>query len=126
MVKDEPPSRGPMSGLAAGLNRMQSSHLLALAVDLPNVTTEHLRKLRALTHQCRGLIPMNGSHFEPLCAIYPLEAAAIANDLLVHGKLSLQDLAQRLLQQNLAEAYSLNEIECPLYRNANTPSDLDR
>src|SRR5437867_2135004 len=34
-VLDEPPSRGPLSGLAAALKIIQTTHLLALAIDLP-------------------------------------------------------------------------------------------
>jgi len=33
-VTDDPPSRGPLSGLAASLAQMRSAHLLALAIDM--------------------------------------------------------------------------------------------
>src|SRR5438552_6491344 len=37
VVLDDPPSRGPLSGLSAVLNKMQTTHALALAIDLPRM-----------------------------------------------------------------------------------------
>ncbi|MGH7980442.1 MAG: NTP transferase domain-containing protein, partial [Limisphaerales bacterium] len=45
---DAAPSRGPLEGLAAALGKIQTTHLLALAIDLPRMTSAHLTKLRAL------------------------------------------------------------------------------
>ena len=39
-VADIPPSRGPLSGLAAALERMRTTHLLALAIDMPWMTND--------------------------------------------------------------------------------------
>src|SRR5215467_14754983 len=50
IMLDEPPSRGPLSGLAAALTRLKTSHLLALAIDLPRMTGLHLRQLWASCH----------------------------------------------------------------------------
>ena len=38
-VADAPLSRGPLSGLAASMSRMRTTHLLALAVDMPWMTS---------------------------------------------------------------------------------------
>jgi len=126
IVADESPSRGPLSGLSAALDRLQTSHLLALAIDLPRMTAEQLRKICALAEPGRGVIPLNGENFEPLCAIYPIEAAAVARAALAGGELSLQRLARTLVQENLALAYPLSEREKELFHNVNTPADLLR
>src|SRR6516165_1804185 len=34
-IADIPPSCGPLSGLAASLDQMRTTHLLALAIDMP-------------------------------------------------------------------------------------------
>ncbi|HXA43864.1 MAG TPA: molybdenum cofactor guanylyltransferase, partial [Candidatus Angelobacter sp.] len=68
VVPDKLPSRGPLSGVASGLSRLQTSHLLVLAVDLPQMTTAHLRELWGLSRPGTGVIPLNGGYFEPLCA----------------------------------------------------------
>ena len=44
-VPDDPPSRGPLSGLTATLARIRSSHLLVLAIDMLSMDEGHLRYL---------------------------------------------------------------------------------
>src|SRR5271168_2169863 len=41
VVTDKMPSRGPLSGVAEGLRLLQTSHLLVVAIDLPQMTTDH-------------------------------------------------------------------------------------
>jgi molybdopterin-guanine dinucleotide biosynthesis protein A len=124
IVLDEPPSRGPLSGLSAALKDLQTTHLLTLAVDLPQMTTEYLRKLWSLAQPGVGVIPQSGKYFEPLCAIYPIEATTMAANALASGELSLQSLAQNLLEQNHARIYPVSEAERRFYYNANSPADL--
>ena len=123
-VPDAPPSRGPLSGIAAALQRLSTSHLLVLAIDLPRITPEHLRKLRALARPDCGVIPRRGDLFEPLCALYPAEAASVAQTALAGGDVSLQHFAKVLLGRNQLQIHPLSPAEEPLYRNANTPADL--
>lgn len=123
VIPDEPPSRGPLSGLAAGLARRQTSHLLALAIDLPRMTAEHLRRLWNRARPGNGIIPLHDDYFEPLCAVYPVEAAAIAQETLQDDDVSLQHFVQRLVNQSRVQAYSLTTEERSLYLNLNRPSD---
>src|SRR5439155_23861309 len=44
-VADDSPSRGPLSGLAASLNLMRGTHLLALAIDMPFMSESYVRSL---------------------------------------------------------------------------------
>src|SRR6266849_6240188 len=44
-VADDPPSRGPLSGLTGSLARIRTSHLLVLAIDMPFMSEIHLRSL---------------------------------------------------------------------------------
>src|SRR6185369_1099736 len=91
VVIDDPPSRGPLSGLAAAAEKLQTTHLLVLAVDLPYMTAGHLEKLRGLARPGCGVIPLNETFFEPLAAIYPIEAAA---EIKSTADASLQGLAR--------------------------------
>jgi molybdopterin-guanine dinucleotide biosynthesis protein A len=124
VVLDAPPSRGPLSGLSAALSRLQTTHLLALAVDLPQMTAEHLRKLWSLAKPGCGVLPMAGDFFEPLCAIYPAAAASAAKDALASDDVSMQSLAQRLVQESRAQIHPLSEADRLVYLNVNTPGDL--
>src|SRR4051812_31908283 len=74
-VADETPSRGPLSGLAATLGRTRSTHLLALAIDVPFIPEELLFELCRQVEAGQGLVPMIGEFVEPLAGtIYPKEA----------------------------------------------------
>lgn len=123
-ISDQPPSRGPLSGLAAILKQLKTTHLLTLAIDLPRITSAELRNLWALAQPGCGVIPMSGQLFEPLCAIYPVEAAAIASDTLAEGDVSLQRFCRTLLRLGMAHAHPLTAAEAPLFLNVNTPEDL--
>jgi molybdopterin-guanine dinucleotide biosynthesis protein A len=124
VVADKSPSRGPLSGVAAALGRLQTSHLLVLAVDLPQMTTAHLRELWGLSRPGAGVIPLNGDYFEPLCAIYPAEAAVVAEARLNSPDASLQGFAATLRQLSRVQVHELTPEEKPLYLNMNTPSDV--
>ena len=124
VIPDESHLEAPLSGLAAGLRRLQTSHLLVLAIDLPRIPVEHLRKLCDLARPGCGVIPLNDDYFEPLCAIYPVEAAASAQAALLSDDVSLQHFGQMLLRGSLAQTYILTSEERPLYVNLNSPSDL--
>jgi molybdopterin-guanine dinucleotide biosynthesis protein A len=121
---DRVPSRGPLSGISAALNKTQTTHLLVLAIDLPQMTTAHLAGLWALARHGQGVIPLNGDRFEPLCAVYPKEAASLAEEVLAGEDVSLQQFSRLLMTRGRACSYSITAGEAPLYLNANTPEDL--
>lgn len=124
VVVDNPPSRGPLSGISAALDRTRSSHLLALAVDLPRMTSEHLGKLAGLAQPACGVIPRNLKGWEPVVAIYPKEASALASRALASQDVSMQSFALALVRQGLLRPYCLVAEETALYLNVNTPQDL--
>jgi molybdopterin-guanine dinucleotide biosynthesis protein A len=124
-VPDEPPSRGPLSGLAATLAKIRTTHLLALAVDLPAMTSVHLRKLWSLARSGCGVIPTHNDLFEPLCAVYPVEAQALVNELLSGADASLQPFVRLLVERKMAQPVDIEASEHALYRNLNTPADRE-
>src|SRR5213080_2823460 len=71
-VPDEPPSRGPLSGLTATLARIRTNYLLVLAIDMPWMNEGHLRFLCNQIQPGCGVVPMIGDLAEPLAAIYPI------------------------------------------------------
>jgi len=126
VIADEPPSCGPLSGLSAALKRISTSHLLALAIDLPRMTIEPLNNLWSLAQAGCGVIPAHGDFLEPLCAIYPAEAAAHAAATLNLGDdVSLQSFTKSLLAENCMKVCWLSDAERRLFHNVNTPYDLE-
>src|ERR1035437_8196093 len=66
VVLDEPPSQGPLIGLVAALKVIKTTHLLALAIDLPEMTTEHLQRLWQLASENAGIMPNYGRFYEQI------------------------------------------------------------
>jgi len=91
---------------------------------LPQLTTEYLEKLVALTPSGKGLVPRNEGREEPLTAVYPKEAAALALKVLASEDVSLRSFVRRLRLQNLLVEYRATPEEQILHRNLNTPEDL--
>jgi len=97
IVTDDPPSRGPLSGLAASLAQMRSAHLLALAIDMPFMSETYLRYLCDQIEAGIGVVPTFDNRAEPLAAIYPREAEIDVREALAGDDFSLQTLVCRLV-----------------------------
>jgi molybdenum cofactor guanylyltransferase len=123
-VADEPPSRGPISGLAASLAQMGRSHLLALAIDMPFMTEKYLRSLCSQIEPGRGVIAKIENRFEPLAAIYPEEALTNVRSALTETDFSLQTLASRLVAAGKLQVILITKTERRFFQNVNEPVDL--
>jgi molybdenum cofactor guanylyltransferase len=123
-VADQSPSRGPLSGLAASLRRTNTNHLLALAIDMPLMTTDYLRSLCDRLEPGCGLLPVIEGRAEPLAACYPVEAERDALVALSGQDFSLQSLTQQLIQSGKLKTVAVAKTERQLFRNLNQPADL--
>ena len=124
-VGDLPPSRGPLSGLAASVNRISTSHLMALAIDMPWMSGEYLEFLCAQMEPGRGVLPKLGDRAEPLAAIYPREAAFEIAKALAGTDFSLQSLACDLVAVGKLRGIPVTQQEEKFFRNINEPADLE-
>jgi molybdenum cofactor guanylyltransferase len=124
LLLDEPPFRGPLSGLTKALASMQTSHLAVLAVDMPFMTSEQMRFLCGLALVGRGLVPVVNDRAEPLAAIYPREAVTDFAAALAGSDFSLKALARKLAQAGRVRMVPVAEEERDLYRSVNEPNDL--
>ena len=124
LLLDEPPSRGPLSGLTKALVGMQTSHLVALAVDMPFMTREQMQVLWGLASGGRGVLPTIGNEAEPLAAIYPREARQGFSAALGGDDFSLQRLSGRLVRGGKLRVFEVSKEEEGLYRSVNEPEDL--
>jgi molybdopterin-guanine dinucleotide biosynthesis protein A len=124
LLLDEPPSRGPLSGLTKAFARMQTSHLVVLAVDMPFVTREQLRFLCTMANEGRGIVPVIGERTEPLAAVYPTEAAVDFAAALAGPDFSLQRIIRTLAADEKVQLYAVPAAEEHLYRSLNEPDDV--
>jgi molybdopterin-guanine dinucleotide biosynthesis protein A len=124
LVVDVPPSRGPLSGLAASLARMRTTHLLALAIDMPLITENFLRYVCDQIEACVGVVPKIDNRAEPLAAIYPREAVIDFGNTLAGADFSLQTLVRTLVDTGKLREITVNEQQKQLFVNVNEISDL--
>ena len=124
LILDDPPSRGPLSGLTKALAAIEATHLVALAIDLPFMTTEELAcSLELATEHC-GVVPSFGGKFEPLGAVYPAEALADFRRALAGSDFSLQSVVRKLAVTGKVKVRPVPEADARLYQNWNEPGDV--
>ena len=123
-VADDPPSRGPLSGLAASLAHTRTNHLLALAIDMPFMNEKYLASLCSQAELGRGVIAKIEDRFEPLAAIYPRETLASVQSALSGTDLSLQTLASRLAAVGKLQVVPVTSQERKLFLSVNEQADL--
>jgi molybdopterin-guanine dinucleotide biosynthesis protein A len=125
-VADDPPSRGPLSGIAASLTEMHTAHLLALAIDMPFITGDFLRHLCDQIDIGCGVIAKIGDRYEPLTAIYPREARVDVRKALAGSDFSLQSVVHGLVESRKLREVRVKEQETKLFLNVNELSDVER
>jgi molybdopterin-guanine dinucleotide biosynthesis protein A len=125
LILDKPPSRGPLSGLSAALDSIETDHLLALGVDMPFMTTEHLRHLCSLASIGMGVVPMIDGNAEPLAAIFPKESRTVFLEALRSENFSLQPIVRKLIDRNLLGEMPITGPARDFYKNINEPRDVD-
>jgi molybdenum cofactor guanylyltransferase len=121
LLLDDPPSRGPLSGLTKALVAMRTTHLIALAVDMPFMTVGELGKWLGFATENRGVVPVIAKRAEPLAAIYPARAAADFKAALAGEDFSLQRLVVNLMVDHKIALRPVAKGAVDLYRSLNQP-----
>ncbi|MGH8099975.1 MAG: molybdenum cofactor guanylyltransferase [Chthoniobacterales bacterium] len=124
LVLDATPLHGPLSGLAAALARIRSSHLLALAIDMPFMTAVYLQSLGKRIRSGCGVVPKIGRRSEALAAIYPAEALVDLRAALRGPDFSLQSMVQQLIGNGKLRPTQVRKSDQPCFANLNEPHDL--
>jgi len=125
-VRDEEPSRGPLSGIAATLSQITTDHLLALAIDMPLMTESYLRGLYEKVDGNRGVVPLIENRAEPLAAIYPRRADVDFAEALASNNYSLQPVVAKLVAAGKLQPVQASLEDQARFRNLNEPADLER
>lgn len=118
-VDDAIPEIGPIGALKTVFEKSTSDRVLVLAVDLPLLNREALR--RSLTH-----VPKIAGRWEPLAACYPrAEMLPLIDQQIKAGEYALQRLLDLAEESGLIESIEVGEDRAYLYSNINTKSDWD-
>lgn len=127
LLRDRFPDSGPMAGVEAGLAwahaRCPNGWTLLVAVDLPELSVDWLQRLMAQIAPDTGCVPMHQGRLEPLAAIYPNQAWAVAREQLETQKASVQEFCRRGLETGWMSRWELSAQDHHTLLNWNTPSD---
>lgn len=104
IIRDPELGRGPLQGLAAGLqalhNRADAAYVSSC--DVPFLRPAFVRRLTELLGDYSICAPEVGGYRHPLAAVYRIEAAAVAVRLLAEGRLRpaylFEELPIRIVQ----------------------------
>ena len=119
------PEAGPLAGVERGLATATAPFLLVLAVDLPRMTVEFLQRLLQKCRAETGVVPEMRGRLEPLAAIYPRRAHALARERLRAGENGMQDFAAAVEQAGGLCRYSVTSAEEEVFFNWNSPEPCD-
>ncbi len=88
VVRDEEDGRGPLQGLAAGLkalgDRIDAAYLSSC--DAPFLRPAFVRRLIELLGDAVACVPRVGDHYQPLAAVYRVEAIDAVRRLLAANR----------------------------------------
>lgn len=128
IVRDEEKGRGPLQGLAAGLNalRGQVDAAYVSACDVPFLRPAFVRRLIELVGDFQLCVPRVGEYHHPLAAVYRLEVADAVARLLAEDRLRASVLIEAV-PGRIVEAAELRDVDPDFQtlRNLNTPADYE-
>ena len=124
-VADRVPGRGPLEGLAAVLRVARHDHVVALAVDMPGMTSDYLLGLVEHCAATQGVVPELDGFYQGLCAVYPKGILALVEEALRGSDRSFQGLIPRACAAGLLEVVPVPEHERHLFRNWNSVDAMD-
>jgi molybdopterin-guanine dinucleotide biosynthesis protein A len=128
IVRDEERGRGPLQGLAAGLEalRGRADAAFASSCDVPFLRPAFVRRLIDLVGDHLIAVPRVGGYHHPLAAVYRIDVAGAVRRLLAEDRLRPFFLFDAV-PTRVAEPAELEEAD-PTFetlRNLNTPAEYD-
>ena len=128
IVRDEERGRGPLQGLAAGLEalRGQADAAYLSSCDVPFLRPAFVRRLIELIGDNAICVPRVGDYHHPLAAVYRLEVAESVRRLLAQSRLRPVFLFDTV-PTRVVEAVELADVDATFQtlRNLNTPEDYE-
>jgi len=126
-VPDIYPGMGALAGVHAGLRSSKTSHIFAVACDMPYLNQEVIRYLVSRINGQDVIIPESDGGLEPLHAVYGRGAIPVIEEALSRGNKKIVDCCKRLKTTVIArEEIGSLDPEFLSFRNINTPEEYFR
>ena len=128
IVRDEEQGRGPLQGLAAGLESLngQAEAAYLSSCDVPFLQPAFVRRMIDLLGDHSICVPYVGDYHHPLAAVYRIGIGAAVKRLLAENRLRPFFLFEAV-PTRIIKASELTDIDPGLMslRNLNTPADYE-
>lgn len=125
-VPDDPPGRGPLGGIYAGLRAMRHERGLFVACDMPMLNLPLLRYMILLSADYDAVIPAIGDLIEPLHAIYSRACIHPIAELLQRGEMRVASVLPSVRVRRVAESeIDVFDPQHLSFFNINTAADLE-
>lgn len=132
VLRDRFDDSGPLAGIERALDVSSLPLVLVLAVDMPGMSADLLRRVAAGCVDGMGAVPRVGGGIEPLAAFYPKSSRKLIAEMLTESRQTGQmprapaarQFAERCVQENLASFVDLHASDALLFSNWNTPADI--
>jgi molybdopterin-guanine dinucleotide biosynthesis protein A len=123
-VRDPAEGRGPLAGIAAGLDAVLGERALVVACDMPLLRPALARRLLELAAKSDVLVPVLDGFPVPTCAVYRKALAALAHELVAAGQPRPRDLFAAV-NTVLVAADELRDVDPELlsFRDCDTEED---
>jgi molybdenum cofactor guanylyltransferase len=119
---EQKPGFGPLIALFQSLGQVESSWLLLLACDLPQLDAAILKdwiNQLPIADGALAYVPYRADRWEPLCGFYHVNALPSLQNFIAGGGRSFQ----RWLNQIPAVPLGVNDAIAAMLWNCNTPTD---
>ena len=105
VVEDEIKGLGPLGGIYTGLKMMSNTAGLFVAVDMPFLNADILRRLKDCFAEKKPacLITRHQAGIEPLCSIYSRSILPLVKQCIQAGRLRLKDLLMECDQKEFLD-----------------------
>lgn len=126
LLTDDRPERGPLVGLARGLDASGAGWCFVVGCDMPFLRPEVISRMAERLDGCDVLAPSVGARVQPLHAFYSQECLAPARSLLESGVTSLGALL-RLCRVRTVSASDLLDLDPYLmsFRDVDTGEEYE-
>jgi molybdopterin-guanine dinucleotide biosynthesis protein A len=128
VVRDPERGRGPLQGLAAGLEALagRAEAVYVSSCDVPFLRPGFVRRLVDLLGDCQIAVPAVGGYRHPLAAVYRVEVLAVVQRLLAEDRLRPAFLFDQVPTRFVSEL-ELADVDPGMQtlRNLNTPQEYE-
>lgn len=128
VVRDDERGRGPLQGLAAGLQALagRAEAAYVSSCDVPFLRPAFVRRIGGLLRDSSICVPKVGEHHHPLAAVYRPSVLPAVQQLLAEGRLRPYFLFE-IVPTRVVLADELSDVDPGFQslRNLNTPEDYE-